>query len=78
MVFFEKEIHRVEDSFGNITHVFSTYEAYRSQKDSQPFMRGINSIQLLHDQDRWWIINIYWTPEIPGNKIPEVYLPKTK
>ena len=76
--FFEKEIHRVEDSFGNITHVFSTYEAYRSQKDSQPFMRGINSIQLLHDQDRWWIINIYWTPEIPGNKIPEVYLPKTK
>lgn len=74
--FFEKEIHRETDTFGNITQVFSTYEAYKSEDDAEPFMRGINSIQLLNDGQRWWIINIYWTQESRENPIPETYLPK--
>ena len=73
--FFEKEIHRKTDTFGNITQVFSTYESYRSEKDTKPFMRGINSIQLLNDGNRWWIINIFWTQERTENPIPEAYLP---
>lgn len=73
--FFEKEIHRVVNSFGNITQVFSTYESFRSEADEKPFMRGINSIQLLNDGKRWWIINIYWTQETPENTIPKEYLP---
>src|SRR5262249_39835329 len=51
--FFEKEVHRVEDRFGNIAHVFSTYESRRKADDPEPFMRGINSIQLLFDGKRW-------------------------
>lgn len=74
--FFEKEIHRKTDTFGNITQVFSTYESFKSQKDTTPFMRGINSIQLLNDGERWWIINIYWTQESKGNPIPKAYLPQ--
>ena len=74
--FFEKEIHRTENTFGNITQVFSTYESFRSAKDKTPFMRGINSIQLLNDGNRWWIINIYWTQETEENPIPKTYLPK--
>jgi len=74
--FFEKEIHRVEDSFGNITHVFSTYASFYSEAENKPFMRGINSIQLLNDGNRWWIINIYWTAETEENPIPQNYLPK--
>jgi len=73
--FFEKEIHRVVQTFGNITQVFSTYESYRSEADKTPFMRGINSIQLLNDGERWWIINIYWTQESEENPIPTDYLP---
>ena len=73
--FFEKEIHRVENTFGNITQVFSTYESYRSQKDKQPFARGINSIQLLYDGSRWWVVNIYWMQETDENPIPAKYLP---
>ncbi|MDX2443067.1 MAG: hypothetical protein QNK30_04620 [Bacteroidales bacterium] len=73
--FFEKEIHRVVNTFGNIVQVFSTYESFRSESDEEPFMRGINSIQLLNDGERWWIINIYWTQESPENPIPEEYLP---
>ncbi|NNK87393.1 MAG: hypothetical protein HKO90_03850 [Flavobacteriaceae bacterium] len=73
--FFEREIHRVTQSFGSLTHVFSTYEAFRSDKDEKPFMRGINSIQLMNDGERWWIINIYWTQEREGNAIPKKFLP---
>ena len=75
--FFEKEIHRTVNTFGNITQVFSTYEAFKSEADKEPFLRGINSIQLLNDGNRWWIINIYWTQESEENPIPAVYLPKS-
>ena len=75
--FFEKEIHRTVNTFGNITQVFSTYEAFKSEADKEPFLRGINSIQLLNDGNRWWIINIYWTQESEENPIPAVYLPES-
>ena len=74
--FFENEIHRSVNTFGNITQVFSTYESYKSEADETPFMRGINSIQLLNDGERWWILNIYWTQESQENPIPKEYLPK--
>ena len=74
--FFEKEIHRTVNTFGNITQVFSTYESFHSKTDTEPFMRGINSIQLLNDGTRWWVINIYWTQETKDNPILTEYLPK--
>ena len=39
--FFEIEINRVVNTFGNITQVFCTYESFRSKADEKPFMRGI-------------------------------------
>ena len=57
-----------------MAHVFSTYEAYKSASDQKPFMRGINSIQLIFDGNRWWIVNIYWTGETKENPIPKKYL----
>jgi len=74
--FFEKEIYRTSNSFGPVSQVFSTYESFNSEKDEKPFMRGINSIQLLYDGTRWWIVNIYWTQESADNPIPVNYLPK--
>lgn len=73
--FHEKEISRRVNTFGNITQVFSTYESFYSKDDEIPFMRGINSIQLFNDGERWWIINIYWTNETEDNPIPTAYLP---
>lgn len=73
--FFEKEIHRETDSFGHITQVFSTYETFHSESDEAPFMRGINSIQLINDGSRWWILNIYWSQESEEEPIPARYLP---
>jgi len=73
--FHEIELQREVDTFGNITQVFSTYESYRSKSDKTPFMRGINSIQLLNDGNRWWVLNIYWMQESKEHPIPEKYLP---
>src|SRR5690348_8749407 len=54
--FFEHEIARTTDSFGDMTHVFSTYESRRHVDDAQPFARGINSIQLFNDGTRWYVV----------------------
>lgn len=72
--FFEKEVARQTESFGQIAHVFSTYEARHSLEDAKPFARGINSIQLMNDGKRWWIITIYWQAEDEKNPLPEKYL----
>jgi hypothetical protein len=72
--FHEKELHRAVEEFGNITHVFSTYAAYKSEADTEPFMRGINSIQLSYDNNRWWIANIYWQAESEGILLSEEQL----
>ncbi len=74
--FFEREIGRSVDTFGHITQVFSAYDSKRSLGDAQPFARGINSIQLLHDGTRWWVVNVYWDSERPENPIPPKYLAK--
>lgn len=75
--FFEKEIHRETETFGGIAQVFSTYESYHSEKEETPFMRGINSIQLMYDGERWWIMNVFWASETEDHPIPENYLPKS-
>ena len=72
--FFEKEIHRVTETYGNLVQIFSTYESYRSSKDTKPFARGINSIQLMKDRGRWYVANITWQGETDEFPIPDKYL----
>ena len=72
--FFEKEIARRTEQFGHIAQVWSTYESRYNADDPEPFIRGINTIQLFYDGDRWWIVNIYWQQESAEDPIPEEYL----
>jgi hypothetical protein len=72
--FFETEIGRKTEQYGNIVHVFSTYESKRSVADEKPFMRGINSFQLWNDGKRWWVITILWQSESNDTPIPEKYI----
>ena len=72
--FYEKEIARRTEQFGHIAQVWSTYESRHNEDDPQPFARGINSIQLFYDGNRWWIVNIYWQQESAEDPIPEEYL----
>ncbi|HET9319382.1 MAG TPA: nuclear transport factor 2 family protein [Bryobacteraceae bacterium] len=76
--FYESEVsHRVE-TFGNIAHVFSTYESRRAPGE-KPFARGINSFQLIKTDSGWKIMTILWDTEREGNPLPAKYLaaPKT-
>ncbi len=72
--FYEIEVARTEERYGNLVHAFSTYESYRSM-DEEPFQRGINSVQLLFEDSRWWIANITWQPEWADLPLPGKYLP---
>ena len=76
--FYEREKARRVEVFGNIAHAFSTYESFHSLSDKKPFMRGINSFQLLNDGTGWWVITIYWQGETPENPIPNEYLKNGK
>ena len=60
--------------FGNLVHVWSTYESRHAADDAKPFTRGINSIQIIHAQGRYWVASIMWDDERPGLTLPEKYL----
>ena len=73
--FFEREIHREVSRFGNVAHVMSTY-ASSTTPGGEVFDRGINSIQLTWDGDRWWIVSWIFDSEREGNPIPPEFLPE--
>lgn len=75
--FYEREIARHTDCFGNVCQIFSTYES-RHTPDAKPFERGVNSIQLVRDGTRWWIASVAWDAERPDNPIPATYLTSPK
>lgn len=67
--FYEIEIGREVFQFGRWAHVISAYES-RFGVDQPPYARGINSIQLWWDADRWWVVNVIWDWESPTRPIP--------
>ena len=72
--FFESELARRTESFGNITHVWSTFESRRGSADADPYTRGIYSVQPLKDADRWWVLSLSWDMEDEDNPLPDRYL----
>jgi len=73
--FRETEIGRTVDRFGDMIQVFSAYKTeFSTDEQENGQSRGINSIQMINKQGRWWIINIIWENERASNRIPEKYL----
>jgi hypothetical protein len=72
--FYEREAARQTEKFGQIAHAFSTYESRHAPEDAKPFQRGINSIQLMNDGKRWWVVTIFWQAEDEKTPLPEKYL----
>ena len=72
--FFEREIHRVTQTYGNIPQVFSTYEEHRTA-DGPVEGRGINAVQLYWDGTRWWVASAIWFDEDATHPIPKEFLP---
>ena len=68
--FFESAVANRVEQWAQIASVFSTYES-RHAKGEKPFARGINSIQVFNDGQRWWVMNILWESESEQNPLPE-------
>jgi hypothetical protein len=71
--FFETAVAQRIETFGNIAHVFSTYESRRALGE-KPFARGINSFQLVRQDGGWKVMTILWDSEREGQPLPEKYL----
>mgnify|MGYP003603431986 CR=1 FL=1 len=70
--FYESEVNREVRIFGNIAHVWSTYET-QLEKNGPVVSRGINSIQLIFENNRWSIISWTFSGENETNKIPATF-----
>lgn len=53
--FWEWETDRAVQRSGNMVHVWSSYATAREQ-GGEPYARGVNSITLFHDGQRWWVM----------------------
>jgi len=53
--FYEVEVDRVVSRSGNMAHVWSSYTSALTD-GGEPFTRGVNSITLFTDGERWWIM----------------------
>ena len=67
--FYEVESARRLERFGNVANAMSAYESRRAPEE-EPFTRGINTITLVHDGERWWVVSIAWDEHRAGNEIP--------
>lgn len=72
MGFKEFEIHRTTETYGAITHVFSTYEShFTNSNNEEETVKGINSIQLFYDGNRYYILTICWDADSKNIPVPE-------
>lgn len=72
--FFDSSPANEIERFGAMAHVYSTFESRSHVDDQKPMARGIKSFELLNSGNRWYIVEVYWDWERPGNPIPKRYL----
>lgn len=70
--FIETEVTKEVQRFRNVAHVFSTYQS-KNTSEGEIIARGINSIQLYDDGNRWWVVSVFWASENKDNPIPAKY-----
>jgi hypothetical protein len=67
--FFEIEVLRDERRFGGLAHVLSAYETRHSPSALEPFARGVNSLQLIREDDGWKVLSLFWDEERVDNPL---------
>lgn len=72
--FREHEIGRRVEQYGPVAHAFSAYEGEFTGPEGEQSLRGINSIQLFFDGDRWWVMSVLWAAETEERPLPEALL----
>jgi len=58
--FFEREVGRRTQQFGDVVHIASAFET-RISPDARDYIeRGVNSLQLIREAGRWRILSLCW------------------
>lgn len=70
--FVEGGVNNIVEQYGDVAHVFSTYEKHFWNND-QVIGAGINSFQLVRNDGRWWIVGIVWDEPSGAGPIPGRY-----
>jgi len=65
--FFEYEVARRADRFGDVMHVASAYETKISPDAIDYLERGVNSLQLVREKGSWRIVSLCWDDHAPFN-----------
>jgi hypothetical protein len=58
--FYEFEVKRTVERFGEIAQVWSSYETRRNRRAREPLGRGVNSIQLIREKNAWRVLGLLW------------------
>jgi len=58
--FYEFEVARQVQRFGNLAQVWSLYETRRARGAARALGRGINSIQLIREGTGWRVLGLLW------------------
>lgn len=74
--FFERPVATRTLRYGNIAHVWSTYEAREASNQEKPMMRGINSFTLVRIGTEWKVQSLVWQKEDAAHPIPPQYAPR--
>jgi hypothetical protein len=70
--FYERQTNLIVEEFGDIAHAFTTYEKgpYEPRRVQAT---GINSVQLIKRDGRWYILSITWDEENASRRLPDRY-----
>ncbi len=64
--FYERELHRQVVRYAHLAQVHSAYELEFHTPAGIQTRRGVNNIQMVFENQRWWIASILWEEEKPG------------
>ena len=70
--FYERQTNLVVDQYGDIAQAFTTYEKGPYEPRGVQ-SRGINTVQLVRREGRWWILSITWDEENTAGPLPPKY-----
>lgn len=74
--FFEHPVATRVVRYGNIAHVWSTYESRETSTQEKPMARGINSFQMVRVGSEWKVQSIVWQQEDAAHPIPPQFAPR--
>ncbi len=67
--FYERQTNLVVEQYGDVAHAFTTYEKGPYEPRGVQG-RGINSVQLVRRDGRWFILSITWDEENTAGPLP--------